>query len=146
MTLRYFDPVSPSSRLREIAQTAGKAETATTTLSTTVVEERVTVTPVASVTRSWLLKEPAEWGWRELRDYVVHEIESRFGPFPRDAVREASIFKSFVSRYGTASAFIAQAAFEIYQGWWANAPISTNRFCKASDKFFGDVILGRLRD
>jgi hypothetical protein len=109
----------------------------------TQVVERVTVTPIAS--SAHLLRTEESWTWSELRDYVITEIERRHGPQVRNAKTEASIFKSFLSRWPDGKAIeIAQAAFQIYDGMWKNAPISVNRFCKASDPFFAAVILTRL--
>lgn len=105
--------------------------------------ERVTVTPVPSSRH--LLRREEQWDWAELRDYVVTEIERRHGPQARNGKTEASIFKSFLSRWPEGQAVrIAKAAFEIYEGMWGNAPISVNRFCKGSDEFFAIPILTRL--
>lgn len=108
-----------------------------------VVETKVTTVSEAV---SYKLKGDDTWGWQDLRDYVIHEIERFHGPQPRDLRKESGIFKSFMTRYpdGTSVA-IARAAFgAVHQGMWRNAPISVNRFCKASDVYFGDVIKSRL--
>lgn len=85
------------------------------------------------------------WSWQDLRDYVTYEIESRFGPFPRDAGRETGIFKSFHARWGADKArAIAEYAFEIQGGRWAGAPVSIWRFMRSSDDFFGGAIMARL--
>lgn len=106
------------------------------------VVERVTATPIPSSRH--LLQDEAQWTWQELRDYVITQIEHRHGPQVRNAAKEKAIFSSFLSRWGTNAVPIAKAAFTIYDGMWANAPISVFRFCKASDPFFGKVILDRL--
>jgi hypothetical protein len=108
------------------------------------VQERVTVVPISSAA-SHLLASEENWTWSELRDYIIREIESRHGSQPRDPRKEKGIFNSFLTRWPEGNAIrIAKAAFDIYDGWWANAPISVNRFCKASDPFFSQEILAKL--
>lgn len=123
---------------------AGRAVTRTETKREATVTEKVQVTPRASQSKTHLMKSDEHWGWSELRDYVVEQIEQRHGPFPRDARKEASIFKRFISTYGAASPIIARYAFEVADGFWNGAPISVNRFTRGSDEWFADVILGRL--
>ena len=124
----------------------GVTRLVTTTTSEVVIEETVKVTSQPSmVSKAYLAKD--EWDWNDLRDYVVGQIEERFGAFPRDSRKESGIFKSFLGRYGADRAqAIARFAFEIGDGRWKGAPISVNRFCKGSDPYFGDVILARLAD
>lgn len=88
--------------------------------------------------------ERLDWGPEQVRDYVIEQIEQRFGPTPRDPRKEKSVFSSFCQRYEGDASRIAIAAFDICDGWWNNAPISINRFCKGSDPYFGDVIRDRL--
>lgn len=91
------------------------------------------------------MKPDAEWEWRDLRDYVMREMESVHGPQVRDSLKEKSIFSSFIKRHGAVDAVaVARYAFGFSKGMWANAPISVNRFCKASDPFFADPIKQRL--
>ena len=85
------------------------------------------------------------WKWDELRDYVVYEIEDRFGPFPRDTYKEIGIFKGFISRWGDASEGIARHGFETMGGYWGGAPISVFRFCANSDPYFAAPIAERLQ-
>lgn len=107
------------------------------------VMERVTVTPISSSRH--LLTQEESWTWEELRDYVITEIVRRHGPQVRNGKKERAIFSSFLNRWPEGKAvLIAKAAFEIYDGMWANAPLSVNRFCKASDPFFSEVIIDRL--
>lgn len=94
--------------------------------------------------KTHVLKPCDQWGADEIREYVIGEIESRFGAFPRDPRKEHSIFNSFTTRFGDKAPLIARASFEVFEGWWNNAPISINRFCKASDPYFGDVILDKI--
>lgn len=111
----------------------------TTTVS---VEENVKVIHQPSTSRSYLGK--TDWAWDDLRDYVVAEVEQRFGTFPRDSRKEAAIFKSFLSRWPEKAQAIAKYAFEVEDGRWAGAPISINRFCKGSDPYFSEKIVERV--
>lgn len=110
-----------------------------------VVDESVKVHNLAPPpTASVLLAADQEWGWRELRDYVVAQIVDRHGVFPRNEKKEAGIFKAFCTRWGTAAPVIARFAFEQMDGFWMGAPISVNRFCKGSDPYFAERILKHL--
>jgi len=92
-----------------------------------------------------VLKPSDEWGWADLRDYVMREMERVHGPQVRDSIKERAIFGSFIKRHGVVDAVaIAQYAFGFSEGMWSNAPISVNRFCKASDQYFADPIKQRL--
>ncbi len=107
--------------------------------------QTVTVTPTPS--RSDLLAATENWTWMELRDYVVAEITSRFGPFPRDSRKEHGIFSRFLNTYGQDGIEVAKFAFgPVCDGWWGSAPISVNRFCKGSDAYFCQPILARLAE
>ena len=106
--------------------------------------ESVSVSALPSASRAFLAKDTTDWSWADLRDYVVHEIEARFGCFPRDAKKEYGIFNRFAKEHGQAAGAIARYAFEQCDGFWANAPISVQRFCKGSDVYFALPILDRL--
>lgn len=110
------------------------------------VVQRVTLTPLPS--RSDLLKAGEQWSWAEFRDYVCAEIICRFGAFPRDSRKEYGIFSRYLSTFGNTDAIrIAEYAFgPVCEGWWGNAPISVNRFCRASDPYFSIPILERLNE
>lgn len=112
--------------------------------SNVVIEESVRVIPRPSESRAYLGK--SDWEWDDLRDYVVAQIEQRFGVFPRDSRKEASIFKSFLGRWGQQAQQIARFAFEVEDGYWKGSPVSVNRFCKASDPYFSEVIARRLAE
>lgn len=103
---------------------------------TEAVYERVTVTPVEPIAPP-----PLPWDWQTLRAYVLGEIEKRHGPQVRDTAKEQAIFSDFLKRWGDDAPIIAVAAFEIYDGMWANAPITVTRFKPASDEFFARRIL-----
>jgi hypothetical protein len=107
-----------------------------------VITERVEVTPIRPV--SYKLKPDDQWGWEELRDYVVDMVEVHFGLFPRDLPKEVSIMKSFTERFGHDAPRIARAAYEVHKGYWGGAPIRLSRFTRASDEWFARVILAQL--
>lgn len=89
-------------------------------------------------------KSSATWDWQDLRNYVVRQIEAKRGPFPRNPIKEKSIFSSFSTRWGALAGPIAEAAFEAFDGMWKGAPIAIERFCKGSDEFFAEEIARRL--
>jgi hypothetical protein len=109
------------------------------------VVETISVVVGPSTSRGYLMKPDSAWTWSDLRDYVVAEIERCSGTFPRNQRKEQGIFSRFIAEFGpTDSAAIARHAFEVCNGWWGNAPISVNRFCRASDDFFSRPILARI--
>lgn len=131
MSLRYFEPEVGVKPVMAPSQTVA-------------VEQTVTIAPRPSQSRAFVAKEETTWDWSDLRDYVVSQIETRFGAFPRDAKKEAGIFKSFLARHPEDAVAIARFAFEVEDGYWAGAPISVNRFCKASDPYFAEKIKPRM--
>jgi hypothetical protein len=139
----------PGQRIRyrngqPVAEPASAAQqTATTKV---LVTETLTLTPTHTQSRTDLLTPEEQWGWSEVRDYVVAQIEQHFGPFPRDARKEHGIFSRFCTKYGPDAGRIAKYAFDVAGGWWKGSPISVTRFCRASDPWFADVILERLND
>jgi hypothetical protein len=96
--------------------------------------------PVASQ----LLTERPAWSWQQLRDYVVGKIFELHGPDPRNDKKELGIFKAFADRWGADAPDIARYAMEVMGGFWKNAPVSVNRFCKGSDPYFAKPILDHL--
>lgn len=106
--------------------------------------QTITQTPARGSSKTHLTASESEWDWQQLRDYVINQIEAIHGPQPRNPVKEKSIFSSFLKRWGAQAPAIARAAFEVHQGFWHSAPISVNRFCKASDLYFSTVIAERL--
>lgn len=134
---------------------APAAGTATLDLPSAPVVVRVAQAPVAVVQQvtvsrpsesvGFAMRPDAEWGWDDLRDYVIREIEKRHGPQLRDSKKEAAIFKSFMQRYPDKAVAIAKSAFgPVHDGMWRNAPIAIQRFCKGSDPYFADVLVQRL--
>ena len=110
------------------------------------VESVVTVTPVRQQSAaSHLISTGEQWSWQQLRDYVVTQIQHFHGPQPSNPVKEKSIFTGFLSRWGSDAVIVAKAAFEVHEGMWHSAPISVNRFCRASDAYFAAPILDRIR-
>lgn len=87
-----------------------------------------------------------EWDWEALRDYVVDRIEFFHGAFPRDFLKEKSVFSRFHKEFGSDAVRIARFVFEgpAADGRWAGAPVSINRFCKGSDDFFARPILEKI--
>lgn len=93
-----------------------------------------------------LTKNSMEWGWADLRSYVVTQIEHLHGPFPREEMKEIGIFKGFIKRHGKMAGLIAETAFEAFGGMWKGAPIGVQRFCANSDRYFAEEILRRLME
>lgn len=94
--------------------------------------------------KTFLLGDERSWNWRQVRDYVVDQIESRQGQFHRDGGKEYGIFNSFCARWGDKAGSIARYAFEVCDGMWRDQPITTSRFTKGSDPYFAVVIAERL--
>lgn len=119
----------------------------TVTVEETVrmVQEQVVIRPQATRTTTHVAIAAEDWGWDQLRDYVVTEIEKVRGVFPRNTITEKSIFVGFLNRWGADAPRIARYAFEVAGGYWRNAPISVNRFCKNSDEYFAKPIAEHLR-
>lgn len=86
------------------------------------------------------LTSTSPWAWEQMRDYVIGEIQARWGARPRDPLKESGIFKGFINRWGDKSEPIARAAFEVYNGVWNGAPIAVERFSKGSDPYFAEVL------
>jgi hypothetical protein len=104
-----------------------------------VEEARQPATPPSS--------DASDWGWEELRDYAVSEMERLHGPSPRDTKKETVIFQAFFDHYGNMAVPIAQFAFgPACKGIWKGAPISVPRFDRVSYSYFGDVIHTQLRN
>lgn len=140
--MRYAPPVVPAAAPQSLAPAAHPV---TTEQVAPTIVQRVAVEQVA--TRSDLLTSTEGWTWQEFRDYVCGEIQSRFGAFPRDARKEYGIFNRYFGQYGQNGIKVAQFAFgPVCDGWWGGAPVSINRFCKASDSYFTVPILQRLKD
>jgi hypothetical protein len=121
---------------------AGEKPVAKPVETTPVVQETVRVTAVAGA--RYLLKEDKDWSWEDIRDYAMGQIEQYHGPQVRNSMKESAIFKSFAARHGAKAVGIVRFAFEQQRGMWQRAPIGVNRFCKASDVYFSDVIAERL--
>jgi len=110
-----------------------------------VVPEAPTPAQAPVVDASHTMTPDDEWDWEDMRNFCMSEMERYHGPQVRNPIKEKSIFGSFVSRHGSAnSAAIARFAFGFCKGMWNSAPISINRFCKASDQYFADQIKQRL--
>jgi hypothetical protein len=103
-------------------------------------EARLISARVIATSKRTYLTATGAWSWEQLRDYVVSQIEARWGARPRDPMKEAGIFKGFVARWGDQSETIARVAFEVHGGMWNGAPMSVQRFCKGSDPYFAAII------
>lgn len=113
------------------------------------IKETATVRPRSVTRRTHVAVEESEWTWRELRDYVIGEIERRFGGTasddPRWPVKERAIFSSFLTRHGAElSVAIARYVFEIQDGRWQGNPVTPFQFCLKSDPYFARPIADRL--
>jgi hypothetical protein len=112
-----------------------------------VINETVTVTPHPaphSRGMAHIGKSDEEWGWNDLQDYVVHEIEKRRGVFARTATKEYGIFNSFMKRWGLKAPAIARYAFEVCGGEWQGRAVKVEDFCKAADGRFAVPISDRI--
>lgn len=123
------------------------------TVTRIAVNQRPSVTGQAVVrslpvntSKGYLIRPDDQWTPADLRDYVVDKIVERDGrQFPRNPAKEMSIFTAFVARYQEFSGAIARYAFDGPDaGWWCNAPIGIERFCKGSDLWFANKILDSL--
>ena len=131
----------PASTSSKPEATEPKRESVEVTATAAVVQTiEMQPVPLRASASSDRMVSADNWGWRELRDYVVREIEVRHGPQPRDFGRERGIFDGFCRRWGKDAAKIARTAFEVHDGMWRNAPISISRFAKGSDPYFAQVI------
>jgi hypothetical protein len=108
-----------------------------------VIHEAPRSAPIASLRTGYLAKDPSDWTWSDLRDYVIFEIEQRQGPQDRNIIKESGIFKSFFARWGDRAPRIAKTVFDIHDGYWQGKPVTVNRFCKNSDPYFSEVITAR---
>lgn len=130
-----FDPIAPMD-VEECVPTRKVVE------DTARPVEQARAIPVRGA--SYVARKDGSWGWSDLRDYIFTEIEARHGIQVRDPKKEASIIKSFMSRWGTDAVRIARTAFDVHDGMWGGAPISINRFCRASDQWFAAVIVEKF--
>jgi hypothetical protein len=103
------------------------------------------VIPAVRAIRSRIDRATDQWDWRGLRDYVMARIEDRHGRVERDSLKEASVFKSFLKRWGDVAPDIARYALEDCGGQWNGRPVTMTSFCKGSDPYFGALIAERLR-
>jgi hypothetical protein len=144
MVLVNFDTPLDVAGKRRIVQTVPNIAMQTTVTPLPESDRQEQKPAPASEQASYVARDTDVWTWQDLRDYVVREIESRFGTFPRDLIKESGIFKSFLGRWGPQAGPIAKAAFEVHGGMWRGAPISVTRFTKGSDPYFATQIADRL--
>lgn len=119
------------------------------------VVKAVDVVPVIKDTVTFRRPEPSEpsspsvgsaaaWTPERLMEYVVQAIERIHGPFPRDEVKEGSIFAGFVSRWGRQAGPIAQRAFGDHEGMWRGAPVRIQRFLQVCDPYFAAPLVQEI--
>lgn len=141
-----FDSLPARTTTRNSAALEEKSTTIEVVDRAPQVESIVTVTPVRQQTSaSHLIATGEQWTWQQLRDYVITQIQHFHGPQPSNPIKEKAIFSGFLNRWGNDAVTVARAAFEVHEGMWHSAPISVNRFCKASDAYFAAPILDRVR-
>lgn len=85
-----------------------------------------------------------QWGWRELRDYVVTQIEMRTGTWDRVPYKENSIFQRFIKVWGSQAGQIARFVFEVMDGKWDGKNVTLTHFCAKADPFFAGPIAEKL--
>lgn len=108
------------------------------------VTDTVTIRQRPETRATQISKEASAWDWEDLRNYVVAQIETKFGKFPRNPLRESGIFKGFITRWGTQAGPIAMLAFDLHDGYWKGAPIQVTRFCARSDPYFAEQLAHML--
>jgi hypothetical protein len=104
---------------------------------------RVTSTVRPSATsRTHLIS--GEWDWRQVRDYVLTEMEERFGPQTTDSHKLIGIFKGFSARWGEQAGPISRYVFESCGGMWQGKRVTVTSWCKGADPYFATPIAERL--
>ena len=97
------------------------------------------VIAVTNHDKSYLMKPPEDWEWRDLRAYVSdrHHDET----YDASPEREAAIFKAFLKRWPDGLGVrIARAIFNQYGGEWHGRPVSPVTFRKDNDSYFAEPI------
>jgi hypothetical protein len=105
------------------------------------VSQRTSITPVSAGQAARATKPAHQWSPEDFAAFVTEEIHRACGEqLPcRDA---QGILTAFFGRFGAADAVrIAKAAFELYGGFWAQAPVTVRRFADTHDDFFARPIL-----
>jgi hypothetical protein len=95
--------------------------------------------------RSYVGRPDDQWTWQNMRDYVMSQMEARFGQIDRNPMKERGIFLGFLNRWGAQAPRIARFALETCEGIWQGNRIDINRFCKKSDPWFAAQIAQRLQ-
>ena len=91
---------------------------------------------------AYAIKAPVDYTWQDVRDRAVREIYDHSGPFERNPVIEASIFRNFYKRHGAVdSVRILTWLFDVCGGVWYGNYVHVNNFCKAADPTFANEIL-----
>lgn len=120
--------------------TAARHETATPL----AVTQRSSITPVSAAQAARATKEARHWSAADFAAFVLEEINRACGEQLPVSDGDA-ILAGFFDRWGAETAVrIAKAAFELYGGFWANAPVTVRRFADTHDEFFAYRILAAL--
>lgn len=90
--------------------------------------------------KGYLLKDDLDWDWKDLRDFVLDEMEQRGIEVEEEPTKVASIFKAFFKRWDLKGIAIARNIFEVRDGQWYNHPISVNNFCAGQDAYFSKPV------
>lgn len=99
---------------------------------------------VDATSATYVGMDPMQWGWRELRDYVVARQTRLHGSIERkDPAVEAGIFKGFLGRHERAVE-IAVYVMEVCDGTWGRSMVGVGAFTKAADDWFANPILSRI--
>jgi hypothetical protein len=77
------------------------APTLTVEEAVRMVREEVGIQPQGPSKTTHIALADEQWGWEQLRDYVVTQIEKVNGIFPRNRITEKAIFTSFAKRWGS---------------------------------------------
>lgn len=128
----------------QVVETGGTLDLQVESVAIPEAEALEFVRSIPSASATHLMASGTDWSWEQLRDYVITQTEAKWGPRPRNVLKESGIFKGFIKRWGANSERIARAAFEVYGGMWNGAPVSIERFASGSDAYFASVIAKSL--
>ena len=83
------------------------------------------------------LKDPKQWEWRDLRDYVVSESLAHGLQYQGDGAKEKAMFAAFLKRWPDGRGQqIARYVFQSSQGLWHGQLVSPQMFSKGFDPYF----------
>lgn len=83
------------------------------------------------------LKNPEQWEWQDLRDYVVTECVDHGLQYQGDGFKEKAMFSAFLKRWPEGRGQqIALYAFQVAQGLWKGQLVNPTMFSKGFDPYF----------